>query len=313
MQRTLGSATRVPDVTDSATGGGRPTLVYIAGVRNSGTTLLDAVLGAAPGARSLGEVGGFARVLDGVDCDCGERAGGCTPCRATIDALEAADQDWPSTFRSALSNGNLRWLAVPSRSRRRYAAVAVPALDAVRRATGADVLVDSSKNLPRAAALLVDGHYDVRVVHIVRDPRGFIGSRRRRAEFLERNERTVGLLAQWATKNVLAATLLRLRAGRGYLRIRYEDLLRAPAETIDRLGEFAGLETEGLAQRAITTGVHREHLYEPQRRVDYSTTRLDPTRLCEDRWPEAEARRFWRRGGFVGRLFGYDRDQTRAT
>ena len=87
------------------------------------------------------------------------------------------------------------------------------------------------------------------------------------------------LLAHWLVKNGLAATVIRWRAGKRYLRVRTEDLLSDPRATLERLATFTGLDLAGVADQATGAGIARRHLYEPERALDYSTVRLDPGRL----------------------------------
>ena len=92
--------------------------------------------------------------------------------------------------------------------------------------------------------------------------------------------------------------------------MRYEDLVLDPQAVLDRIGAFAGLDTSGLAGLATGAGVTRRHLFEPPRRVDYGTVKLDAGRLESQRLTPAANARFWATGGAVARLWGYDRAQS---
>ena len=87
------------------------TVVYIVGARNCGSTMLDALLGAAPGARSLGEVGGFQRCEPDRACACLRPQQACAPCRSAFDAIQANGsfaayrQRANAPLRSAASSG----------------------------------------------------------------------------------------------------------------------------------------------------------------------------------------------------------------
>jgi Sulfotransferase family len=299
----------------SGTGGdGRLTVVYLAGAQHCGSTLLDAVLGNATGARSLGEAAGFQRYESFPECDCRRPAASCGPCRAVVAALDAGPG--LAAFRRVagrpLKERRLHWTVVGTRARAEYAAVADAMFEAVAADTGCTTLVDSSKNLSRAAALVHDGRHDVRVVHLVRDGRGYLRSKRRRA-----GDGAGGIrhrlpiaLAPWLAKNVLAWTLLRRRVPHGrYLLCRYEDLMADPAAELARIGRFAGLDVTGLAERATGDGVPRLHLFEPRRRVDYRWVRLEPGRLASQRATAAESWRYWLSGGAVSARWGYRRRQ----
>jgi hypothetical protein len=288
-------------------------VVYIAGAKNCGSTLLDAVLGNASGTFSLGEVAGFHRYEPGAACACGEPSEHCRVCRAVHGAI---GETVPSADVRRLSTLPLRerrfyWALVGSRTRRAYAQLAEAIFDAAAAATESSVLIDSSKNVARAAALVHDGRHDVRIVHLVRDGRGYMRSRRKRAEVGATRYVPPFAFAGWLAKNVLISSVLARRVPRErYLLCRYEDLIRDPANELERIGRFAGLDTTGLAALAVDGGVCRRHLFEPPRRTDYRHVRLDAKRLETQRWSPRTNAGYWVLGGFLSKRWGYDREQS---
>ncbi len=295
------------------TGPARLRVVYLVGAQNCGSTLLDAILGNAPGAFSLGEVGGFHRYQSATTCDCGEAPAACGPCQSVVSALSVSGDlaTFPNVSRLPLKERRAHWTLVATRGRASYARVADVMLSGVAQATGSHTLVDSSKNVGRAAALVHDSGHDVRVVHLVRDGRAYQRSRRRRAEADGRRYRPNVALGSWTAKNVLIWGLLRPRiAPDRYLLCRYEDLVADPETTLGRIGAFTGLDTGGLAGAATGEGLDRTHLFEPPRRLDYRRVRLDAGRLGSERISAAANARWWTRGGFVSSLWGYDRSQS---
>ncbi|MGH9244203.1 MAG: sulfotransferase [Acidimicrobiales bacterium] len=287
-------------------------VVYIAGAQNCGSTLLDALLGQAPGARSLGEMGGFHRYRPGVPCSCQRPSGDCGPCRAVLRAVTATPglATFQRLSRSPRKERRLHWMVVGTKARANYARAADTAFDAVAAATGADVLIDSSKNAARAAALVHDSRHDVRIVHLIRDGRGHLGSRRRRAHADGRRYLAPLSMVAWLAKNLLIGRLLARRVPPGrYLVCRYEELMLDAAGTLARIDRFAALDTTGVAAAAGAEGVERRHLFEPARRTDYRTVALDPTRLESQRWSTSANLAYWLLGGFVSARWGYDRRQ----
>lgn len=291
-------------------------VIYVAGTRNCGSTMLDAVLGNAPGARSLGEAGGFHRYLSGAApaCACSRLPSGCGPCQAAAAAASRAcgsEVAFASLSALPLRERCLHWVAVPTAARRRYARAADALLAAVAAETGAGVLVDSSKNSGRAAALALDSAHRVRVLHLVRDPRGCIDSRRRRAAAGGERPMVSLTVGAWLVKNAALSALGRRLGASRYLRCRYEDLVSDLPGTLAAIGAWSGLDTSGLADRALTgSGVDRRHLYEPARQVDYGRVRIEPARLAGQRWSAPASRRFWLLGGWMSRAWGYDRSQS---
>jgi hypothetical protein len=118
--------------------------------------------------------------------------------------------------------------------------------------TGTTVFFDASKTPAIIRHLCRDPEIDLRVVHLVRDVRGTSLSRRKnRGETNWR--RTVSL---WVRANCnIERQLRRLPADRS-IRIRYEDLCRAPQVTLDRFFEFCGLEPHAMPLNFSTLEHH---------------------------------------------------------
>lgn len=111
---------------------------------------------------------------------------------------------------------------------RRYARIQDRVFQAIFQETGAKVLVDSSKNITRGLALLRASRYDVRILHLVRDPRGFINSRNKRRREQDKDPMLIPFMAEWMLKNGMASTALCAYAGDGYCRVAYEDVMLRP-------------------------------------------------------------------------------------
>ncbi len=288
-------------------------IVYIVGARNCGSTMLDALLGAVPGAHSLGEVGGFHRYEAGRPCACQQPPESCVPCTAVLAALSDSGTQDAYRRRSIrpLKERRLHWAVLGTPGRATYARDADRIFDAVAAATSSTILIDSSKNMGRAAALAHDSRHDVYVLHLIRDGRGYLRSRRQRAKVDGRRYVAPLALAAWLGKNWLISGLLAPHVSPDrYLISRYEDLIARPSAELARIGAFAGLDTDGVVEPAMTVGVERRHLFEPVRRTDYRRVRLDPSRLSgQEQAPQAN-RRYWLFGGFLSARWGYDRAQT---
>jgi hypothetical protein len=289
-------------------------VLYIAGARHCGSTMLDAVLGNAPEACSLGEVIGFHRYEQATECDCRRPPASCDACRAGVKAItdDPGAREFQRLSRLPFKERTAHWARFGTKARRAYAAAADTLLEAVAAETGSTVLIDSSKNMSRAAALVHDSRLDVRVLHLVRDGRGYIRSRTRRENAPRRlRDLTPLVLAPWLLKNLMVSLLLRPRVPtERFLLCRYEDLVRDPDAELARIGRFAGFDTSGLAAEAVGAGVARGHLFEPVRRVDYRWVKLQPGRLKSQRRRTGQSLWYWACGGFLSALWGYDRRQS---
>ena len=114
--------------------------------------------------------------------------------------------------------------------------------------TGSVVLIDSSRT-PAGLLRLRDSKHELRVVHVVRDGRGYLRRADRAVSSwgdpLRRRVRDGGLAGQ----NLLIGSLLRSRLGTGQVICRYEDLIANPGQTLQRICAFAGLDATGWSTR----------------------------------------------------------------
>jgi hypothetical protein len=235
-------------------------VLYIAGSGRSGSTILDNILGQLDGFVSAGEV----RFLwergmrEDRTCACGTPFSSCPfwgdVLTRAYGAREAVD---PARMIELLGRGT-RARHIPqmvgSPARRRAFVHGLDELSdrmealygAIAAVGSARVVVDSSK-LPTYGLVLdqVPG-VDLRVVHLVRDPRATAYSWRRRKSLPDK--RGGGFMQQqgplkasalWSMWNTAAGAFWRHDPER-YVRVRYEDLVREPQETVERICAFAG-------------------------------------------------------------------------
>ncbi len=112
----------------------------------------------------------------------------------------------------------------------------------ILRVAGKSVFFDASKNPMTIVHLGNQPDVDLYVVHLVRDVRGASYSKRKNQERTNWRQN----VDAWVQSNRnIEIQLRRLPADR-WIRIRYEDLCRAPTETINLFFEFCGLEPAGL-------------------------------------------------------------------
>ena len=234
-------------------------MVYLAGLGRSGSTLLERLLGEMPGACPAGEVVHLwlRGVQDGERCGCGQPFLACP-------FWEAVGQE---AFRgwAQLDVDRIIWLrARVDRSRflPQLASPALrgrlqPALDeyvryyqrlyaAIGQVSGAPVVIDSSKHASLAFCLRSSPGVDLRVIHMVRDPRAVAYSW---SKLVDRPEGASGsqmptytpasAALRWNLQN--SAVQLLSQLGTPTLRVRYEDFTAAPAATLGRIAAFAGL------------------------------------------------------------------------
>jgi hypothetical protein len=233
-------------------------VLFTGGLGRSGSTLIEKLLNELPPTFSVGEtIHLWERgIRDAERCGCGEPFWTCPHWSAVgqeafggwerVDLDRIIDLRW-SVDRSRRLPAIMRAHRTGSIGKEdlQYLAHLRAVLLASATITGADVLLESSKHLSTAALLSLDPTLDVRVLHLVRDPRGVAYSWTKEIARPEagndlmptyRPSRTAG---RWVTDNLGFELLGRL--GVPTLTMRYEDFLEHPATSLQRIATFAGL------------------------------------------------------------------------
>lgn len=240
-------------------------VLYVLGIYHSGTTLLGNLAGQLDGYFSVGELRSFWRkaTLPHARCGCGTPLSECAVWSPILESVlgpggerEAlATQMWQCQ-REAVHEVHT-WLRVPALLRRResnlpagtplarYAEGLERLYVTIAKETGAEVIVDSSKEPTDAALLLAMPRIQATFVQIIRDPRGMVNSILRFREDGEpvverRLSQSAYAALSWSLGN-MAGTAVRRSAGpaRSTL-VRYEDFIARPGETIEALSRMAG-------------------------------------------------------------------------
>ncbi|MFC0534074.1 sulfotransferase family protein [Phytohabitans kaempferiae] len=217
-------------------------VLFVAGSGRSGSTLVTNVLGQADGVFAAGELRYLWQrgAVEDRPCGCGEPF---TRCPVWTSVMKEVDAD-PAAVVEALRH-RLRMRRLPAMLWRRRVE-SHPAIPALYAALGDRLVVDSSKLPPYG--LLVDGlpGVEMRVLHLVRDPRAAAFSWRRRRgldgpgdKALMSRPPVAKAALLWLVWNATTALLWR-RSGR-YLRVRYEDFAADPAGVSERIAAFAGV------------------------------------------------------------------------
>jgi Sulfotransferase family len=264
------------------------TVLYVGGFSRSGTTLLGRVLGEAPEAICVGETRYlWTRGLqDNVQCGCGAPF---EECRFWSAVGQEAFGGWRAldlerVGRLDAQTNRVRALPFHWVPRARpgfagalaeYAELLRRLYDAIGAVSGAKTIVETSKD-PNFGSLLarMPGR-DVRIVHLVRDPRAVayswmrhrempspIGAKRFMPKF-----RPTEVATKWLAWNA-AFHALALR-GVAKRTITYESFIADPAGTLARLSEFAGqpleLPESRLAGGEVKLGEHHIFSGNPMR------------------------------------------------
>lgn len=230
-------------------------VVYLGGFGRSGSTLVERMLGAAPGWVNVGELVDLARSVAPRDelCGCGTPFSRC-PLWTRVGELafggwtEQVVAGLAELQRAAARQRHLpgllnprhapsaQLIALRSSYERIYAAVA--------EAAGASVVVDASKGPALGQALAGAAGIDLRILNVVRDPRAVAWSWSRR---VVRPHATAGreemwrisarrAAAQWTALQLEVEAMAR-RSGVPSGRLRYEDFVADPIDSLmDAMG-----------------------------------------------------------------------------
>jgi hypothetical protein len=238
-------------------------VAFVGGIPRSGSTLLEMLLAADPGMVAVGETVHLWQrgVLAGELCSCGVPF---TRCDFWCRAGDAAFGGWsadlahhvlalqrqvdraryvPLTVAQQPSSHRARVVEYGSHYRRLY--------EGVLEATGGTMVLDSSKHVSLAAVLSVTEGIDLKVVHLVRDPRAVAYSWTRT---VQRPESPDGALmarasplriaGRWTVQNGMFS-LVAHRAP--VLLVSYEQLVRAPEVAVAAIRSFLGLSEDVAA------------------------------------------------------------------
>lgn len=254
-----------------------PRVLYVTGWLRTGSTLLGNVLGELPGVAHVGELhylwrNGVLKSGTNSLCGCGKDLLDCATWAPIIGATTVPARRVVAWQRELLRTRHTRARLAEARGRAAPADGVEPVLDVMASlyravAAGADggrLVVDGSKYPAEAAALLGRRDLDVRVLHVVRDPRATALSYRRAKAYIDPRGPAESS-GYWVAFN-LASDLVGAAAGH-YLRIRHEDLAARPRDVVAEVMRFAGLDDEPPVDRAgrVRLGVNHTVTGNPDR------------------------------------------------
>lgn len=263
-------------------------LLFLGGQARSGSTLLDRALGQITGFCSVGEVRYLFRrgLADNELCGCGTPLRSCEFwTRVGVEAFGGWDR---------IDLGEVLWLQrevdAPSRIPallapqtnpshaglvRRYGEYLQRTFAGIRRASGADVVVDSTMSPPYGLVLRQIAGIELRVVHLVRDARGVAFSSSKQVARPEATSATDYMpvyrphetAARWMVANCLFENIARSVPT---IRVRYEQFVAEPERELRRIARHAGVDLAPadlafLGQSSLELGVGHTAAGNPMR------------------------------------------------
>jgi hypothetical protein len=237
--------------------------IYLTSLPVSGSTVISLVANAHPDLVSPGELFGpgdmdMEAYPEGPTCSCTKLVGECPfwsevarrhrargyAWRPTNWGLGYHFDDHPNLGRLALSRPDPRGIRLEVFQRLPYFRPRLMALHArnksyaraVLEVSGKKVLLDASKQPQRIVHLAHIPGVDLRVVHLIRHPGGFVYSLRRSREVpVAESART------WAERNVEIERLVSGMPKNKVLRVRHEDFCTDPQGVMDNIFKLADL------------------------------------------------------------------------
>lgn len=310
-------------------------VIYIIGAGRSGSTLLDTVLASHPDVVGVGELVNLhsAGWTSNEVCACGKLGTECdfwTSVRAawqrrvpeaTVEGYVALQKriEFYSGLGLMQIARMLRQRIAPTAEFQAYLRQTEALYQAIAEASGKSIIVDSSKHPIRGALLAHLRGIDLRLVHLVRDARAVVWSRKKALEADQKSGVQFAIkprsawysVAFWAFINVLAAVVCLFRR-RQSLRMRYEDFVAEPQAQLERLGRVCDLDYSATTQ-ALLTGqpLKVEHPIAGNRMRMKGSVTLKPDWEWRDRLPARDRAVCWLCAGWLLLAFGYGRNRVR--
>jgi hypothetical protein len=233
-------------------------ILYVGGDGRSGSTLLGRVLGELPGTVCVGETRYLwsRGLLNNVGCGCGQPFLSCPFWSAVgdeafggwdrVDARRLTEADRITNLPRALPFYWMKLLQPRLSDRfKEYVAHLAALYSAIARVSGANLIVETSKEPTFAGLLMRTPGCDVRILHLVRDSRAvaYSWTRRKRLSSPIGEQQFMGQFnpantaAMWMIRN--AAFHLLSAACSSYHRLTYESFVADPRGVLQELSAFS--------------------------------------------------------------------------
>jgi len=299
-----------------------PRLIYIAAPSFSGSTLLTLLLNSHPEITTLGELKWGSIDLDHYRCSCGSLLRQCKFWEAIRTRVERQGFQFdlrhpPTDFRfpdhpfadriaRARNRGpifeGLRQTALVATPicRERWPSIAalnLAVIEAALELRNATAFVDGSKDPTRLTHLIATGHYDVFMIHLIRDGRGVV-----RSAVKNKGQAAEGAARDWVrTHRQIERIASDLGPSRA-LTLHYESLCKSLQAQMARIQEFLRLKAP----------FDLDHLTECEHHILGNAMRLtfDGRVALDESWrqlsQERDLQQFNRCAAAMSRRYGYE-------
>jgi hypothetical protein len=242
----------------------KPKVLYIASNGRSGSTVLEMLLNVSPYLWTVGEFHVLPwEIRRKQPCGCGANVIDCEIWGPVIRAHEQilaygsidrfrmahnADRMLRPAELPSMLTGRFHSSPAKSKELRRYAEDNRAVLTAVYRCVKQlekpllTWIVDASKSPYRLLWLAASDQFELKVIHLVKDPRAFAYSMSKSSSGIKRAYRVARAVARWQVENRLFDALNQryLRSDQ-FVRVRYEHLAARTDETLEELAEWLNI------------------------------------------------------------------------
>jgi hypothetical protein len=298
------------------------------GVSHSGSTVLDIVLGVHPNIMAAGEVhklprSGWVRD-DNRRCACGSPIHTCPfwteVFRRWSRQVGADGLETYVGLQHSFDRSRSRWPRLvlerrePSAAFRKYTDMTAALYEAIGHVSEASIVIDSSKPPIRNFALLQNDRLDVRTIHLIRDGRAVVWSKRK----ARRRDVEGGVPTDqpakpswrtslgWVMTNLESEWVSR-QAGRGRtLRLKYEFFVDRPVEALERIGSFVEEDLSCVASHVMEgRAMHAGHNVGGNQLRMRDEIFFRPNFEWKKKLSPKDGRTFWAVAGWLARRYGY--------
>jgi hypothetical protein len=230
-------------------------VIYIVGEGRSGSTLLERVLGQHPIIFAAGELLHIweRSFLDNQLCSCGKHFYDC-------EVWQGITKEFISNIKIFEPKEIIKAIKNTSRMRHYLTGKNLKNKDslflndvyynlyyAIKKYTNKDFIIDASKHPVFAHILSQNMKINLHIIHLIRDSRGVSFSwnkKRIRPEITEKIEYMprYSIFRSAIYWNLINKVALDLKRKTSYIQIRYEDLVKYPEKTLEKIFNFLGVE-----------------------------------------------------------------------
>ncbi|MGH3087471.1 MAG: sulfotransferase family protein [Rubrobacteraceae bacterium] len=279
-------------------------VLYIAGFGRSGSTILANSLARIDGFFSGGEMNFIWKhaLIENRLCGCGRHSRECPLWNAVFDRAFGGMENVDAKEIMRLQYSGARTRHIPrmlteggrselEKRMGKFLTSSARLYEAIKSVTNSRVIVDSSKEPAYGRAIAMIPEIDLRVLHLVRDPRAAAYSWLKKKEQPDSADRefmhqksAFDSAALWDVWNVSIETLWR---NDRYMRLRYEDFVAEPKESFRNILDFTDEPDSKLplaGENEVRLGVSHTISGNPNR-FDTGSVELKP----DDRWKKEMA------------------------